>query len=43
MSYKDASNKKCLENIIFLEWINNDNDIFIKLKQLKNDSKTPQN
>ena len=32
MSYKDASNKKCSENIIYLEWKNIKNDIFIKLK-----------
>ena len=32
MSYKDASNQKCSENIIYLEWKNIKNDIFIKLK-----------
>jgi len=32
MSYKDASNKKCSENIIYLEWKNIKNDIFIKFK-----------
>ena len=29
MSYKDASNKKYSENIIYLEWKNIKNDIFI--------------
>ena len=32
MSHKDASNQKCSENIIYLEWKNIKNDIFIKLK-----------
>jgi len=32
MSYKDASNKKCPENIIYLERKNIKNDIIIKFK-----------
>ena len=32
MSYKDASYQKCSENIIYLEWKNIKNDIFIKFK-----------